>query len=78
MALKDKILTMSEEEQLKLLATDVMLVKRPLVISRNFVLVGFKENEWQNRPLEEYYPFIFMDAIHYKIRENHQIISKAA
>lgn len=35
-------------------------------------------NEWQNRPLEEYYPFIFMDAIHYKIRENHQIISKAA
>ena len=35
-------------------------------------------NEWQNRPLEEYYPFIFMDAIHYKLRENHQIISKAA
>ena len=35
-------------------------------------------NEWQNRPLEEYYPFIFMEAIHYKIRENHQIISKAA
>ena len=35
-------------------------------------------NEWQNQPLEEYYPFIFMDAIHYKIRENHQIISKAA
>ena len=35
-------------------------------------------NEWQNRPLEEYYPFIFMDAIHYKIRENHQIVSKAA
>lgn len=35
-------------------------------------------NEWQNRPLEEYYPFIFMDAIHYKLRENHQIITKAA
>jgi len=35
-------------------------------------------NEWQNRPLDEYYPFVFMDAIHYKIRENHQIISKAA
>jgi transposase-like protein len=34
--------------------------------------------EWQNRPLNEYYPFIFMDAIHYKIRENHQIVSKAA
>ncbi|SDM15861.1 Transposase, Mutator family [Bacillus sp. OK048] len=35
-------------------------------------------NEWQGRPLEAYYPFIFMDAIHYKIRDNHQIISKAA
>lgn len=35
-------------------------------------------NEWQNRPLESYYPFIFMDAIHYKIRDNHQIVSKAA
>ena len=35
-------------------------------------------SEWQNRHLEEYYPFIFMDAIHYKLRENHQIINKAA
>ncbi len=35
-------------------------------------------NEWQNRALEAYYPFIFMDAIHYKIRDNHQIVSKAA
>lgn len=35
-------------------------------------------NEWQNRPLEAYYPFVFMDAIHYKIRDNHQIVSKAA
>jgi transposase-like protein len=35
-------------------------------------------NEWQNRPLEAYYPFIFMDAIHYKIRDNHQVVSKAA
>ncbi len=35
-------------------------------------------NEWHNRPLEEYYPFIFMDAIRYKLRENHQIITKAA
>jgi transposase-like protein len=34
--------------------------------------------EWQNRPLEPVYPFIFMDAIHYKIRENHQIVTKAA
>lgn len=34
--------------------------------------------EWQNRPLEAVYPFVFMDAIHYKIRENHQIVTKAA
>jgi putative transposase len=34
--------------------------------------------EWQNRPLEAVYPFVFMDAIHYKIRENHQVVSKAA
>ena len=45
--LKDKLPTMSEEEQLKLLATDGMLVKRPLVITENNVLVGFKEEEWQ-------------------------------
>ena len=46
MELKDKLPTMSEEEQLKLLATDGMLVKRPLVIGEDFVLAGFKENEW--------------------------------
>jgi len=33
---------------------------------------------WQNRPLEAVYPFIFMDAIHYKIRENHRYVTKAA
>ena len=44
--LKDKLSTMSEEEQLSLLSTDGMLVKRPLVIGDGFVLVGFKENEW--------------------------------
>lgn len=47
--LKDKLPTMSEEEQLKLLATDGMLVKRPLVIGKEFVLVGFKENEWSEK-----------------------------
>ena len=47
MKLKDKLPTMIEEEQLKLLATDGMLVKRPLVIGEEFVLVGFKENEWK-------------------------------
>ena len=46
MALKDKLPTMSDEEQLKLLATDGMLVKRPIVIGEGFVLVGFKESEW--------------------------------
>ena len=40
---------MSEEEQLRLLASDGMLVKRPLLISDEFVLVGFKEDEWKNR-----------------------------
>lgn len=47
MSLKDKLPTMSEEEQLKLLATDGMLVKRPLVIGKDFVLAGFKESEWR-------------------------------
>lgn len=46
MGLKDKISAMSEEEQLKILATDGMLVKRPLLIGEDFVLVGFKESEW--------------------------------
>lgn len=35
-------------------------------------------SEWQNRPLDAVYPFVFMDAIHYKVRENHQVITKAA
>lgn len=46
MELKDKLSTMTEEEQLNLLATDGMLVKRPLLIAKDFVLVGFKEIEW--------------------------------
>ena len=49
MELKDKLLSMSEEEQLKLLATDGMLVKRPLVADEGFVLVGFKESEWNEK-----------------------------
>ena len=49
MELKDKLPTMSEEDQLKLLATDGMLVKRPLVIGNGFVLVGFKESEWKEK-----------------------------
>lgn len=49
MELKDKLPNMPEEEQLKLLATDGMLVKRPLVIGKGFVLVGFKESEWREK-----------------------------
>ena len=45
--LKDKLKEMSEEEQYDLLATDGMLVKRPLLISETSVLVGFKETEWE-------------------------------
>ncbi len=47
--LKEKLPTMSEEEQLKLLATDGMLVKRPLLVGNDFVLVGFKESEWSEK-----------------------------
>ena len=44
--LKNKLITMSEDKMLKLLASDGMLVKRPLLIGDSFVLVGFKEAEW--------------------------------
>lgn len=47
MKLKDKLSSMSEEEQLNLLATDGMLVKRPLLIGDDFVLTGFKEEQWK-------------------------------
>ena len=47
--LKNKLPVMSEDEMLKLLATDGMLVKRPLLIGDDFVLVGFKEAEWKNK-----------------------------
>ena len=49
MQLKDKLPDMSEQEQLELLATNGMLVKRPLVIEDNMVLVGFKEAEWAEK-----------------------------
>lgn len=49
LGLKDKLPTMSEDEQLHLLATDGMLVKRPLVIGDGFVLTGFKESEWEEK-----------------------------
>ncbi len=49
MNLKDKLPVMSEEEQYSLLATDGMLVKRPILIGTDFVLVGFKETEWEEK-----------------------------
>ena len=49
--LKEKLAEMSEEEQINLLSSNGMLVKRPILISDSFVLVGFKENEWENKLL---------------------------
>ena len=46
MKLKDKLPSMSEEEQLRLLATNGMLVKRPILVTEDKILVGFKEAEW--------------------------------
>ncbi len=51
MGLKDKLKDMTEEEQLRLLATNGMLVKRPLVVGEDFVLTGFKEKEWGEKIL---------------------------
>ena len=49
MKLKDRLPSMTEEEQLQLLATDGMLVKRPLVVADDYVLTGFKEEEWEEK-----------------------------
>ncbi|MDE6760214.1 MAG: arsenate reductase family protein [Lachnospiraceae bacterium] len=51
MGLKDKLPSMSEEEQYALLATDGMLVKRPILVAEDLVLVGFKETEWSDKVL---------------------------
>ncbi len=51
MKLKDKLPSMSEEEQLRLLATDGKLVKRPLVVGDDFVMTGFKETDWEEKML---------------------------
>lgn len=49
MQLKDKLPSMSEEEQLKLLATNGMLVKRPVIVDDQMVLTGFREAEWKEK-----------------------------
>ena len=51
LGLKDKLPAMMEEEQLRLLATDGMLIKRPLVISDGTILTGFRETEWEEKLL---------------------------
>lgn len=48
------------------------------LVSKIVEKISPKVNAWQNRPLESVYPFVFMDAIHYKVKENHQYITKAA
>ena len=50
----------------------------PELVSKISEKIMPEVNDWQNRPLEEVYPFVFMDAIHYKVKENHQYITKAA
>lgn len=49
LALKDKLPSMTEREMIELLSSDGMLVKRPLLVGDNFVLVGFKEGEWKEK-----------------------------
>ena len=49
LGLKEKLPTMTEEAQLRLLASDGMLVKRPLVVHEDFVITGFKEAEWTEK-----------------------------
>ena len=51
LGLKDKLPQLDEDEQIALLASDGMLVKRPLVVGKDFVLAGFREKEWQEKLL---------------------------
>lgn len=53
LGVKDKLEKMSEEEQYELLATDGMLVKRPIVVGEDFVLTGFREKEWEENLCKE-------------------------
>ena len=49
--LKDKLPEMTLDEQIEILSTDGMLVKRPLIITENIILTGFKEKEWEEKLL---------------------------
>ena len=53
LGLKDRLPGMSEEEQYNLLASDGMLVKRPLLVGEDFVLAGFKEQEWKEKIMND-------------------------
>ncbi len=53
LGLKDKIPNMTQGEQIKLLATDGMLVKRPLLVGDDFVITGFREGVWEEKFLKE-------------------------
>ena len=53
MDLKNKLSNMNEDEMIKLLSSDGMLVKRPIIISDNSVLIGFKENKWKEELLNK-------------------------
>lgn len=50
----------------------------PELVSKISEKIMPEVNAWQNRPLDQIYPFIFMDAIHYKVKDNHQYVTKAA
>ena len=50
----------------------------PELVSKISEKIMPEVNDWQNRPLEEVYPFVFMDAVHYKVKEDHRYITKAA
>lgn len=58
MKLKDKLPAMTEEEQLRLLATNGMLVKRPLIVKDDLVLTGFKEAEWVEKVTINYNDYV--------------------
>ena len=58
MKLKEKLPTMTEEEQLQLLATNGMLVKRPLIVKDDLVLIGFKEAEWAEKVTINYNDYV--------------------
>ena len=58
MDLKNKLLNMNEDEMIKLLSSDGMLVKRPIIISDNNILIGFKESKWKEELLNKQFFFL--------------------